>query len=158
MLYTLEKRFDEVKFEKGIVALLDDEGFFTPVGKYKIRFTGDEGYEECVRAGVAHPIPGGVIIYDGISSVNWPYSYEFRFNPKKKVPVPMILIRNIYVRNLFDNQDFDGIQDGENALIFLHDISKERKVELDRGYIKWRFDEIEEIVYENKIIYKKERR
>jgi hypothetical protein len=156
MLYTLERRFDKIYFEKGIVALLGDKGFFVPIGDKRIYFTGDEGYEECVKAGVVYPIPGGVIIYDGISSVNWPYSYEFRFNPKFVVTRPVILVRNIMILSPFEsNGDFDGIESKNDSLIFLHDTSKEATIKLEYGYIKWKFNEIREIMYENKIIYKK---
>jgi hypothetical protein len=155
MLYTLEKRFDKVKFEEGIVALLGENSFYTPIGEERIFFTGDEGYEECVKAGIVHPIPGGVIIFNGIRSINWPYSHEFRFDPRWKISRPIILIKNIQVLSSFEKADFDGIQDGEDAFIFLHDVSRESEIKIEGGYIKWKFDEILEIKIYDKIIYKK---
>jgi hypothetical protein len=154
MFYTLEKRYDKEKFEKGIVALLEGDKFIVPIGDKKIYFTGDEGYAECIAAGLVHEIPGGAIIYNGARTVNWPYSREFRFDPQWSITRPIILIKNIHILSSFENGDFDGIQSENDALVFLHDISKESEIRLEGGgYLRWKFDKILEIKCDGKIIY-----
>jgi hypothetical protein len=153
MFWTLEKRFDKVRFEKGIVALLGDRHFFTPVGEKRIFFTGDEGYERVMAAGLVEEIPGGLIIYNGARTVDWPYSREFRFDPKWVITRPIILIKNIYILSSFENGDFDGIKSENDALVFLHDISQESEIRLEGGHIRWKFDKILEIKCDGKIIY-----